>query len=78
MKFYDMKVLEKSIVPVYEKNCVDGSNFHEQVVNARELWKALEIGRDFSNWVKDRLEAIGAVENVDYCLLAKSGEQNGR
>lgn len=51
MKFYDMKVLEKSIVPVYEKNCVDGSNFHEQVVNARELWKALEIGRDFSNWV---------------------------
>lgn len=78
MKFDDMKVLEKSIVPVYEKNCVDGSNFHEQVVNARELWKALEIGRDFSNWVKDRLEAIGAVENVDYCLLAKSGEQNGR
>lgn len=26
MKFDDMKVLEKSIVPVYEKNCVDGSN----------------------------------------------------
>lgn len=78
MKFDEMKVIEKSIVPIYEKNCIDGSNFHEQVVNARELWKALKVGRDFSNWVKDRLEAIGATENLDYCLLAKSGEQTGR
>lgn len=49
MKFEAMKVIEKSIVPIYEKNCVDGSNFHEQVVNARELWKALQVGRDFSH-----------------------------
>lgn len=78
MKFEAMKVIEKSIVPIYEKNCVDGSNFHEQVVNARELWKALQVGRDFSHWVKDRLEAIDAVENQDYCLLVKNSEQTGR
>lgn len=78
MKFEAMKVIEKSIVPIYEKNCVDGSNFHEQVVNARELWKALQVGRDFSHWVKERLEAIDAVENEDYCLLVKNGEQTGR
>lgn len=78
MKFDEMKVLERSIVPIYEKNCIDGSNFHEPVVDARELWLALKVGRDFSNWVKDRLEAIGAIENMDYCLLAKSGEQTGR
>lgn len=36
MKFEEMKILEKSIVPIYEKNCIDGSNFHEQVVNARQ------------------------------------------
>ena len=78
MKFEEMKVIEKSIVPIYEKNCIDGSNFHEQIVDARELWTALKVGRDFSHWVKERLEAIGAVENLDYCLLAKYGEQTGR
>lgn len=78
MKFDEMKVLEKSIVPIYEKNCIDGSNFHEPVIDARELWTTLKVGRDFSNWVKERLDAIGAVENLDYCLLAKSGEQKGR
>ena len=52
MKFDEMKVLEKSIVPIYEKNCIDGSNFHEPVIDARELWTALKVGRDFSHWVK--------------------------
>jgi len=78
MKFDEMKVLEKSIVPIYEKNCIDGSNFHEQVVNARELWKALKVGRDFSTWIKGRIEEVGAVENLDYCLLPEMGEQKGR
>lgn len=78
MKIDEMKVLEKSIIPIYEKNCIDGSNFHEQVVDARELWKVLGVGRDFSHWVKERLEAIGAVENTDFCLLAQNGEQSGR
>ena len=49
MKFEEMKVLEKSIVPIYEKNCIDGSNFHEQVVNARELWKALGSKQEYAN-----------------------------
>lgn len=78
MKFDELKVLEKSIVPIYEKNCIDGSNFHEQVVNARELWKVLKVGRDFSTWVKGRIEEVGAVENLDYCLLTETGEQRGR
>lgn len=78
MKFEEMKVIEKSIIPIYEKNCIDGSNFHEQVVNARELWAALKVGRDFSTWVKGRLEEVGAVENLDYCLLPEIGEQKGR
>lgn len=78
MKFTEMKVLEKSIVPIYEKNCIDGSNFHEQVVNARELWTALKVGRDFSTWVKGRLDEVGAAENLDYCLLTETGEQKGR
>lgn len=78
MKFEAMKVIEKSIVPIYEKNCVDGSNFHEQVVNARELWAWLEVRRDFSTWIKGRIEEYGFIENKDYCLLTDLGEQKGR
>lgn len=75
MKFEEMKILEKSIVPIYEKNCIDGSNFHEQVVNARELWKALESKQDFSTWVKKRLQEVDAEENRDYTLLHIKMEQ---
>lgn len=66
MKFDEMKVIEKSIVPIYEKNCIDGSNFHEQVVNARELWKALGSKQEFANWIKNRIESYGFQENSDY------------
>ena len=75
MKFDEMKVLEKSIVPIYEKNCIDGSNLHEQVVNARDLWKALESKQDFSTWIKRRLQDVDAEENLDYILLHKKMEQ---
>lgn len=74
-KFTEMTVIEKSIVPIYEKNCIDGSHLHEQVVNARDLWKALESKQDFSTWAKKRLEEVDAIENQDYCLLHKKMEQ---
>ena len=71
MKFEEMKVLEKSIVPIYEKNCIDGSNFHEQVVNSRELWAALEVKTEYSHWVKRRLDDVDAEENRDYLTVVK-------
>ena len=46
----------------------------QQTVNARELHAFLEVGRDFSNWIKARLETLGSVKNEDY-LLANFGEQ---
>lgn len=74
-RFDEMSILESSIVPIYEKNCIDGSNLHEQVVNARELWKVLDSKQDFSTWIKKRLEDVDAIENIDYCLLHKKMEQ---
>ena len=71
MKFEEMKVIEKSIVPIYEKNCIDGSNFHEQVVNSRELWVALEVKTEYSHWAKRRLEDVDAEENRDYLTVVK-------
>lgn len=37
-----------------------------QTVNARELHGALGVGRDFSTWIKGRIEQYSFVENQDY------------
>lgn len=44
-----------------------------QCVNARDLHRVLEVGRDFSNWIKDRIEKYGFIESKDFSPnLAKS------
>ena len=66
-----MKVVENGLIPVYEnKN-------KEQLVNARELHEFLEIGKDFSTWIKDRIVKYGFVEDEDFNIV--TGEiTNGR
>lgn len=45
-------------------------------VDGRELHEFLEVGRDFTNWIKDRIEKYGFVEDYDYKLtLTKIGER---
>lgn len=39
-----------------------------ETVNARELHAFLGIGRDFSNWVKFRIDQYGFVEGEDYVV----------
>lgn len=46
----------------------------EQWVDARTLHQFLEIGKDFSTWMKDYIDDFGFVENVDF--LPKFGEQD--
>lgn len=46
----------------------------KKAVNARELHDFLESKRDFSNWIKDRIEKYGLVENEDYVVFANFGE----
>ncbi|QKE41952.1 MAG: antA/AntB antirepressor family protein [Ferrovum myxofaciens] len=46
-----------------------------QLVDARHLHDFLGVGRDFSNWIKGRIQEYGFVENQDY-LLAKTGENH--
>ena len=53
-----------------------------QTVSARELHKFLEVGKDFSTWIKNRLETLGSIENEDYLVVQevfpKMGEKGGR
>ncbi len=38
------------------------------VCNARDLHAFLEVGRDFTNWIKDRIEKYQFVENQDFTI----------
>jgi len=49
---------------------------HVKTVNARELHAFLEIGKDFSNWIKSRIKKYGFTEDQDFVcspVLASSG-----
>lgn len=45
-------------------------------VDARALHKFLEVGRDFSTWITDRLKEYGFAPNRDYAVITKSGENS--
>ena len=45
-----------------------------QLVDARLLHDFLEVGRDFSNWIKSRIDEYEFVQGEDY-LLTKTGRQ---
>ncbi|MCO5072130.1 MAG: antA/AntB antirepressor family protein [Rhizobiaceae bacterium] len=47
-----------------------------QTVNARDLHAFLRVGKDFSNWIKDRIDQYGFTENVDYVVFAEIGENS--
>ena len=53
-----------------------------ETVSARELHTFLEVGKDFSTWIKNRLETLGSIENEDYLVIQevfpKIGEKGGR
>lgn len=51
----NIKVIQKSV-----------NNEKKRFVNARELHKWLRVGRDFSNWIKERIEKYDFVEGVDF------------
>jgi phage anti-repressor protein len=40
-----------------------------QAVNLRELHERLDVGRDFSHWVKGRIAQYGFIEGRDYVTV---------
>lgn len=39
-------------------------------VNARDLHRVLKVGKDFSTWIKDRIEEYGFVEEQDFVKIS--------
>ena len=59
------------LIPL-QPQTIDGNAV--ETVNAHELHSFLEVGRDFSTWIKDRISKYEFVENTDYITLPKTGE----
>lgn len=49
-------------------------------VSARDLHSFLEVGRDFSNWIKGRISDYGFIENQDFevSLIFEQNTKGGR
>ena len=45
-----------------------------QTVDARELHAFLNVGRDYTTWVKNRIDEYGFVESQDFEVFTKTGE----
>lgn len=43
-----------------------------QTINARDLHAFLDVGRDFSTWIKERVAEYGFLEGQDYVTLRRS------
>ena len=63
------------LLPIQEEPLDDGT---VQTVNARDLHTFLEVGKDFSNWIKDRIGQYGFTQDVDFVVFAETGENGGR
>ncbi len=50
----------------------------QETVDARTLHERLGAGRDFSTWIKARIEQCGYAENVDYIVLPVRGERENQ
>ena len=49
-----------------------------QTVNARNVHGFLEVGKDFSTWIKDRIRQLGFAEGIDFAVIPETGENGGR
>ena len=49
-----------------------------QAVNARELHAFLGSKRQFTDWIKNRIEQYDFVENQDFTTVSKNLENGGR
>lgn len=68
--------MNTNLIPITAAS-IGGEN--KQTVNAKELHQFLEVGKDFSTWIKDRIVQYQFSEDLDYVKIdsPKSGNQRG-
>ena len=51
---------------------IQAFNGGNQGINARYVYRLLKVGRDYSKWIKARIEQAGFIENQDYITVQNS------
>ena len=66
----EFKKVEEGVVPIYENET------KVRLINARELHDILGSKRDFTNWIKDRINKYKFIKNEDFVItFTKIGER---
>jgi phage anti-repressor protein len=45
-----------------------------QTIDGRDIHRALEIGKDYTNWVKAQIKSLQLIENIDYIFYTQKGK----
>lgn len=67
--------MTSQLIPVFNGTI---SNETTLLVNARDLHEFLEVRRDFSTWIKNRITEYGFAVDVDYILVHQNRGSKGR
>jgi len=62
---------DQQLVPVTWGKIGDEEQF---VVNARDIHKFLKSGKDYTNWIKARIQKFNLIKNKDFGVFAQMGE----
>lgn len=62
--------MNTNIIKTFTETLPDRSQ--EQCCNARDLHAFLEVGKDFSNWIKDRIQKYEFKEGEDFLVTTRS------
>ncbi|WP_340574984.1 antA/AntB antirepressor family protein [Escherichia coli] len=67
--------MNTQLIPVFNGTIANETTL---LVNARNLHEFLEVRRDFSTWIKNRITEYGFAVDVDYILVHQNGGIKGR
>jgi len=62
--------MNSQLIPVFQ------AESQQLLCNARDLHAFLEVGRDFSTWIRDRIEQYGFIEAEDYLTAQNLSSPN--
>lgn len=68
----DLRVIENNLIPVYE------TSTGEKIVYGSELYECLGSKRQYTDWIKIRLNECDAVEKEDYQIFSQNNEKISR
>lgn len=66
------QIIANELIPVYQ------TDTGERIVDGRELHEGLKVGRDFTTWMKERIEKYGFIEGEDFSPVLVKTSDGGR